>query len=310
VIRKRFGQHFLEPAWVDKVVAAIAPQPNETFLEIGAGRGALTLPLALRAKSVVAFEIDRDLASELQKRAPSNVRIIAEDFLEAGPSLPIFNHGEWGPTHRHPIAQSPRAGDPALRSHSPASRLARASGAPSPATRVVGNLPYYVASPILFKLSDLFSSGHHFADATLMLQQEVVDRLIANPGGRTYGVLSILIQHVSNIEPLLALPPGAFRPSPQVRSGLIRVRFHAPDPPVSDRALFTLIVQSVFTRRRKTLANALLTLDQRDLASNSAPRLRPKEALTRAGLDGTRRPETLTLQEFARLAEVYASDSQ
>ncbi|HWW82705.1 MAG TPA: rRNA adenine N-6-methyltransferase family protein, partial [Vicinamibacterales bacterium] len=98
MLRKRFGQHFLEPAWVDKVLATIAPQPNDTFLEIGAGRGALTLPLAARAKAVVAFEIDRDLASRLQEIAPPNVRIIAQDFLDDAASEGIFNHGSRGPT--------------------------------------------------------------------------------------------------------------------------------------------------------------------------------------------------------------------
>jgi 16S rRNA (adenine1518-N6/adenine1519-N6)-dimethyltransferase len=287
--RKRFGQHFLEPAWVDKVVAAIAPQTDDTFLEIGAGRGALTFPLAARAKAVVAFEIDRDLASTLQKIAPANVQIIAGDFLEATSAI---DNRQLTIDNPSPVRASPSLPDLSI------------------ATRIAGNLPYYVASPILFKLSELFSSGYRFADATVMLQQEVVDRLIANPGSRTYGVLSILIQHVSNIEPLLALPPGAFRPAPKVRSALVRVRFHAPNPPVSDRALFTLIVQSVFTRRRKTLANALLSLDQRDSPSHSAPGLRPPQALARAELDGMRRPETLTLEEFARLSEVYASVSQ
>jgi 16S rRNA (adenine1518-N6/adenine1519-N6)-dimethyltransferase len=177
--------------------------------------------------------------------------------------------------------------------------------------RVAGNLPYNVASPILFKLSDLVSAGHQFSDLTLMLQQEVVDRLIAAPGGRTYGVLSVLMQHVARIEPLLALPPGAFRPPPKIRSALIRMRFHAPDPAVSNGSLFSLIVQSVFTRRRKTLANALLSLDrhQQPEASVRVPPIRPKEALARAGIDAIRRPETLTLQEFANLTEVYASVS-
>src|SRR5262245_25538182 len=83
--RKRFGQHFLEPAWVDKVARAIDPKPDELFIEIGPGHGALTRPLAARAKAVVAYEIDRDLAEELRSSAPANVRVVEGDFLDANP---------------------------------------------------------------------------------------------------------------------------------------------------------------------------------------------------------------------------------
>src|SRR5207237_3475290 len=83
IARKRFGQHFLERTWVDKVIRAIDPQPDETFVEIGPGRGALTGPLAARAKAVVAFEIDRDLAGDLRANAPPNVRVIEGDFLDS-----------------------------------------------------------------------------------------------------------------------------------------------------------------------------------------------------------------------------------
>src|SRR5579862_8742619 len=117
VIRKRFGQHFLEPAWVEKVVRAIAPQPDECFVEIGPGRGALTRPLLARARSVTAFEIDRDLAADLRATAPPNLTVVQGDFLESG----------W-----------------ALRDR-PKGRL-----------RVAANLPYNVASPILFRLVHLY----------------------------------------------------------------------------------------------------------------------------------------------------------
>src|SRR5438552_8462920 len=114
-LRLRFGQHFLEPAWVDKVIRAIDPKPDELFIEIGPGRGALTRPLAARAKSVVAFEIDRDLAAALEADAPSNLTVIVEDFLEPDWYMGFDPH------------QVPRV------------------------IRVAGNLPYNVASPIPFK---------------------------------------------------------------------------------------------------------------------------------------------------------------
>jgi 16S rRNA (adenine1518-N6/adenine1519-N6)-dimethyltransferase len=259
VIRKRFGQHFLEPAWVEKVMRAIAPRPGECFIEIGPGRGALTRPLLARAQSVDAFEIDRDLAGDLRATAPSNLTVIEGDFMESG----------WV------LRDRPRG-----------------------PLRVAANLPYNVASPILFRLIELYSLGVELVDATVMLQREVADRMVAAPGTRDYGVLSILIRHAAHVELLLKLPPGAFRPPPRVSSALVRLRFHPLDPPVKDPVIFAAIVQAAFTRRRKTLANALL-------AYREAAGLRPIDALARAGIDGRRRPETLTIEEFARLSDVY-----
>ena len=132
-----------------------------------------------------------------------------------------------------------------------------------------------------------------------MLQREVAERLIAKPGTREYGVLSVLLQHVAGVELLLKLPAGAFRPAPKVLSALVRLTFHAPDPPVADPARFATLVQAVFTRRRKTLANALQAYRGREPHAISA-------ALAELGLDGSRRPETLTVAEFARLADFYA----
>jgi 16S rRNA (adenine1518-N6/adenine1519-N6)-dimethyltransferase len=260
VIRKRFGQHFLEPAWVVKVLDAIGPRPDEAFVEIGPGRGALTRPLLERARSVLAFEIDRDLAAALDGTHP-NLTVVAADFLHAAPALQD--------TGRTPL-------------------------------RVAGNLPYNISSPILFTLLRLYATGVPLVDATLMLQREVADRLVAQPGGKEYGVLSVLVQHTADVSRVLALPPGAFRPPPQVHSALVRVRFRHPSPPAARPAVFTALVQAVFTRRRKTLANALFAFP---LSSE----LGPAEALDRAGLDGVRRPETLTVAEFVRLADVFAA---
>jgi len=161
--------------------------------------------------------------------------------------------------------------------------------------RVAGNLPYNISSPILFKL---LNAAGHLIDANLMLQREVADRLVAPPGTREYGVLSVLMQHVATIEPVLKLPAGAFRPPPKVLSSLVRLRFHAPEPPVADPAVFASVVQAVFTRRRKTLANALL-------AYTDAPRA--AAALAAAGLDGRNRPETRSVADFARLSDALSA---
>jgi 16S rRNA (adenine1518-N6/adenine1519-N6)-dimethyltransferase len=272
--RKRFGQHFLEPAWVEKVVRAIDPQPDDTFIEIGPGRGALTRPLAARAKCVLAYEIDRDLAADLRAEAIPNVTVVEGDVL--------------GTLTLDQLAPSPEP----LTANQPA---------PSPKPlRVAGNLPYNAASPIMFRLADLFATGVPIGDATLMLQREVADRLVAAPGTREYGVLSVLLQHVATIDLLLKLPAGAFRPAPKVLSALVRLRFHPPLPTVASPRTFTGIVRAVFTRRRKTLANALLAVDTAGQRSFGP-------ALEQAGLDGRRRPETLTLAEFARLADAYTA---
>jgi 16S rRNA (adenine1518-N6/adenine1519-N6)-dimethyltransferase len=267
--RKRFGQNFLEDVWVRKVLDAIAPEPGQSFIEVGPGRGALTAPLAACAAHVLAFEIDRDLVAGLQATLPGNVTLVQGDFLAV-------------------TAERLRA-------------LLSAAGASRP-SRVAGNLPYNVASPILFKLVELYGARSPLVDATVMLQREVADRLVAGPGSREYGVLSVLIQYSADVERLLNLPPGAFRPSPVVHSALVRLRFHPPAPPARDPAGLAALVQAVFTRRRKTLANALLAYQPAPSKRGRAP---SSEVLTLAGLDGSRRPETLSVAEFVRLSDSY-----
>jgi 16S rRNA (adenine1518-N6/adenine1519-N6)-dimethyltransferase len=285
--RKRFGQYFLEPVWVAKVIRAIDPQPGDHFLEIGPGRGALTRPLLERVTSVQAFEIDRDLAAEL--RRGGEIRLKPD------------------PTHADPTNVNPpntlTEGQLTLVEGDFLETANTLAGARSHALRVAGNLPYNVASPILFKLLELHASGVPLVDATLMLQHEVADRLVAAPGGKEYGVLSILVQHTADVERLLSLPPGAFRPPPKVRSALVRVRFREPRPPADDPPTFAALVQAIFTRRRKTLANALLALPL-------SARLPPGAALERAAIDGRRRPETLAVAELVRLANAFGNGGQ
>ena len=251
------------------MIRAINPQPGETFIEIGAGRGALTFPLARLAKAVAAYEIDRDLAAMLQARAPQNVAVFPNDFLNTDEYLSFETR---------------------------------------PVLRVAGNLPYNIASPILFRLIAMHAASEPpdspLIDATVMVQREVADRLVAEPGTREYGVLSVLVRHSATVERLLNLPPGAFRPAPKVASALVRLRFHAPEPPVRSHRIFERLIQAVFTRRRKMLANALLACEDHGIR----PGLSPAEALDRARLDGRRRPETLSIHEFGRLADVYADD--
>ena len=285
-VRKRFGQHFLAPEWVAKVVAAINPQSGDTFVEVGPGHGALTRPLSARAREVIAFEIDRYLVRELRSTVPPNVIVVEGDFLETADRLTTGDFGQATGDSR------PATGDPRL-----------ATDVPSHSFRVAANLPYNVAAPILFKLVSLRAQGVLLLDATVMLQREVADRLIAQPGGKEYGVLSVLIQHAAEARRLLTLPPGAFRPAPTVRSAVVRLTFHPAGPTVQSTHVFAAVVQAVFTRRRKTVANALTAYAGLD----SVPAGRGAAiALTRAGIDGRRRPETLSVAEFVRLADALA----
>jgi len=258
--RRRFGQHFLDASWSSRVLEAAAFAPTDQVLEIGPGRGALTVPLAGTVTALTAVEIDRDLVPLLRGRLPAHVRIIEGDFLDV-PAEVLFEGGfpeRW---------------------------------------RVIGNLPYNVSSPILFRLADLARSSGRLRDATLMLQREVAERVASPPGTRQYGALSIMVQLDADVEPLLTLPPGAFRPAPEVWSRVIRLHFRAPNVSIRDRRRFESLVRSLFSQRRKMLANAL----QPAAASRGK---RAPDVLREAGIDSSRRPETLHLEELARLADL------
>ncbi|HTU98918.1 MAG TPA: 16S rRNA (adenine(1518)-N(6)/adenine(1519)-N(6))-dimethyltransferase RsmA [Luteitalea sp.] len=254
--RKRFGQHFLEPAWIAKLVAAIAPQPGQTFLEIGPGRGQLTEPIARSGAVVHAVEIDRDLVAHLRERALPNVHVHQGDFL----AVPVDTwHDGHGPY------------------------------------RVAANLPYNVSTPIMARLLAL-ARDQRVSDAVLMLQKEVADRLVAVPDTRDYGPLSIAMALQADVQRVFVLPPGAFRPPPKVHSAVVRIAFRPERVAVADRQRFDAIVRHVFTQRRKMLSTSLQALARGEGADATA-------WLRAADIDGTRRAETLTLAEFARLAD-------
>jgi 16S rRNA (adenine1518-N6/adenine1519-N6)-dimethyltransferase len=266
--RRRFGQHFLQPAWADKLVEAIAPQAGDRFLEIGPGPGALTLRLAPRVAHLIAIEVDRDLAGALAPALPANVELVVADFLDTD----LRRWLQSGPV------------------------------------RVAGNLPYNISSPILFKLIEAArgepanprARDPAIFDATLMLQREVAERLEARPGSGDYGVLSISVQLHADVRRVLTLPPGAFRPAPRVHSAVVRLAFRPPPTPPRDERVFEAMVRSMFTQRRKTLANALGPFSERR-------NIRPVAALEGAGIDPSRRPETLDLAELTRLADRFTS---
>jgi 16S rRNA (adenine1518-N6/adenine1519-N6)-dimethyltransferase len=240
------------------------------FLEIGAGSGALTLPLADHGAPILAVEIDRDLVGALLERVPPHVTVMTGDIL----AIDVRAYLSGLDPQRPPAAAE----------------------APARRARVVGNLPYYIASPILFRLIELHRQHGYFADATVMVQKEVADRLSARPGTKDYGVLTILLAVHAQVSRLLDLPPGAFVPPPKVRSTVVRLEFGPPRVRIRDEPLFERMVKALFSHRRKTLGNAIKAFDPTGPA-----------VLALAGLDPRRRPETLGLEEIARLADLFAS---
>lgn len=239
------------------------------LLEIGPGAGAITVPLAATGAPILAVEIDRDLSADLASKVPSNVSIITADFLKT----------------------DVRSFLTALQPNLPPSR----DRTTERRFRVVGNLPYNISSPILFRLIELSRAHALFTDATLMVQREVADRLVAKPRTKAYGVLSVFAQIYADIERKLDLPASAFSPPPKVRSSVIRLTFRPSPVRIVDEELFQQVVKTAFMQRRKTLANALKAFD------HTAPAV-----LALAGIDSMRRAETLTLAEFAKLTEVFA----
>jgi 16S rRNA (adenine1518-N6/adenine1519-N6)-dimethyltransferase len=263
--RRALGQHFLtDPGVAARIVDAVGATRADVACEIGAGPGTLTWALAARVGRLVALEIDPALQARLAEAARSWPEAGRVDIVLA--DARSFAYEDLG----------------ALR--------------PDPGGRVlvVGNLPYSVSKPILGRLFDARAT---LAAAVLMLQREVAERVTARPGGRDYGALSIFWQRWADITRLEVVPPVAFRPPPAVESAVIRVGFRSvPRVEVSDEGLFARVVRAAFGQRRKTLENAL-----RGGGLGGPGRL--AAALAEAAIDGGRRAETLSLEEFARLAD-------
>lgn len=255
--RKRFGQHFLHDQGVlTRLLGAIDPRPDDPLVEIGPGRGVLTAALLSHCRRVDAVELDRDLVPELEAR----------------------------------FAASAQHGGGRLRVHQ-ADALAFDFCALADAgrrLRIVGNLPYNISTPLLFHLLDGIDC---IRDMHFMLQREVVERMAAGPGSKTYGRLSLMVQARCAVESLFRVPAQAFRPPPKVESAVVRLLPHRQppfDPALGER--FDALVRLAFGQRRKTLRNSLRPLLSAD-------------AIRTAGIDPAARPEALSLRHFARLAE-------
>ncbi|MDP9083790.1 MAG: 16S rRNA (adenine(1518)-N(6)/adenine(1519)-N(6))-dimethyltransferase RsmA [Pseudomonadota bacterium] len=253
--RKRFGQHFLhDPGVIRRIVDAVAPAAGERLVEVGPGRGALTWLLLARARTLDAVEIDRDLAKSLvtDPRAGNGLHVHVENVLDTD--------------------------------------FIRLRG-DGPPLRIVGNLPYNISTPLLFRLLDQRAA---IADMHFMLQKEVVQRMAALPGNKEYGRLTVMIAAAAEVESLFDVGPGAFQPRPKVWSAIVRLR-PSPTPRFEigrDGALRSLVT-AAFSHRRKTLRNGLKGfLTPQDIES--------------CGIDPQLRPETLAPAQFGRLAAHYS----
>lgn len=255
--RKGLGQNFLhDQRVIENIVAGLNPKIGDTVVEIGPGRGALTKLLLERECDLHLIEFDRDLALYWRDKAASvaNLTLHEIDVLK-------FDFNDF-------LGISP--------------------------IRVIGNLPYNISSPVLFRL---LQAKKRITDMVLMFQKEVVDRMVAQPGTKQFGRLSVMLQQACKCERILQVPAGAFSPPPKVKSAVVRMVPHeVSDFSLLDEEVFGLLVKQVFSMRRKTLRNSLKEwLDAEDYET--------------LGIDSGNRPERLTVGQFVALANCFAKKS-
>lgn len=256
--RKRFGQNFLRDATVvHRIVMAVAPGTDDHLVEIGPGEGAMTQALLPQCRHLDAVEIDRDLAAVLARRFGDEPR-----FRLHGADALRFDF--------------------------------RALAEPGEKLRIVGNLPYNISTPLMFHL---FGQVGCVGDMHFMLQNEVVDRLAAEPGGSDYGRLSIMAAYHCRAEKLFEVYPESFHPQPKVVSAIVRLVPHAAPPVEVDPKALNRVVAAAFSQRRKTLRNSLGDL----LGADDIAAL---------DIDPKARAETLSLEEFARLARRWVEKAE
>ncbi|HEY8309921.1 MAG TPA: 16S rRNA (adenine(1518)-N(6)/adenine(1519)-N(6))-dimethyltransferase RsmA [Gemmatimonadaceae bacterium] len=250
------GQHFLaDERALERIVDTLDPTKNDTVLEIGPGRGALTDILAPRAGRVVAVELDRALASLLRERFATTptVQIVEADILKTDP-------GELG----------------------------------GPGYLLVGNVPYYITTPILFHALACSLPRR----AVFLVQREVAARAMAVPGTKSYGALSVNLQVLANVERVFDIPPGAFRPPPKVDSSVIRITpVAAPLLRDGEQPRFRSFVQSLFSQRRKQIGTILRSLPP---SASGVPAV-TLDALAALSIPPAERPERLTPEQFVLL---------
>ena len=257
--RKRFGQNFLhDSSVIRQIVDSIRLERDDNLIEIGPGMGALTEPLLAEVNAMSVVELDRDLADSLRIRIGAN----------SHPNFTIIKANAMDVDYRELYSEEKGK------------------------LRVVGNLPYNISTPILFHLLEF---ADVIEDMHFMLQKEVVERITADVGSKTYGRLSVIMQYHCETDYLLTVPRGAFNPPPKVTSAVFRLTPHTTKPVVAeDEDHFAIVVRETFNHRRKTLRaifkqSALLpTLNEDDFAA--------------CAIDPQARPETLSVSDFVTLS--------
>jgi 16S rRNA (adenine1518-N6/adenine1519-N6)-dimethyltransferase len=265
--RPRLGQNFLtDPGAAARIVSALGDLTGRTVIEIGPGRGAITGTLAARAGHVLAVELDGQLAQRLREKfSADRVTVVQQDVLD-------FDFA--------------------------AARLAAPLPALSGRLAVVGNLPYYITSPILLKLA----ACHASLDlAVLMVQRELADRVASAPGSRDYGLLSVTVQMYGPVEQLFTLPPSAFSPPPEVHSTVFRWRFAPRFAQFGvEEATFLRFARAAFAQKRKTLVNNLRAAGISAAIASAA--------LAAAAVPADARAESLTIEALASIWQFLRPD--
>ncbi|OZC02212.1 16S rRNA (adenine(1518)-N(6)/adenine(1519)-N(6))-dimethyltransferase RsmA [Rubricoccus marinus] len=264
--KKGLGQHFLaEPSVVRQIVDAVNAPPEAQVVEIGPGEGAMTGALLARYPDLIALEIDGEAIAHLRQKHPTL-------DLREGDVLDV----DWAA-----LAHSAGA----------AAEASGARGESAARLHIVGNLPYYITSPILFSLLD---AREHVARAVVMVQKEVADRIVAPEGSKTYGTLSVYFALLARAELLFDVDRRAFRPPPNVESAVVAIDFTNPPEAGLDSAALRRVVRAAFGQRRKMLRNSL-----RPLAQETAREI-PEWA-------ATLRPEQVSPADFVRLTHAFFS---
>lgn len=252
--RKRFGQNFLtDDSVLHDIIRAINPQPDDAMVEIGPGLAAMTRLLLESLRQLHVVELDRDLVAHLQKQFDPQRLIV-----HAADALQFD-------FHTIPVP-------------------------PQQKLRVVGNLPYNISSPLLFHLAQI---APQVQDQHFMLQKEVVERMVAEPGSKTYGRLSVMLQWRYHMELLFVVPPTAFDPPPRVDSAIVRMLPLA-QPLVCDQRRLEEVVTKAFSQRRKVIRNCLAGMFA-------------EQELIDTGIDPQVRPEDVAVAQFVALAQLAAS---
>ena len=263
--KRGLGQHFLkDPGVVSQILKFAELKRDEVVVEVGAGLGALTLPLASQVRRLIALEVDQCLADILRKELGPlpNLEILAIDALK-------FSY--------RGLAQECHC------------RI-----------KVIGNLPYQISTPLIFKLIEERDS---ISSMLLMFQKEVAARLSAAPGSKDYGLLSIHAQFFAEVKILRVVSARCFYPPPQVDSALVCIKpLDRPPVQVSDEATFFRVARAAFSHRRKTLENSLLASGMFDIEPG-----RMGELIRSVGLEPSRRAETFSLTELAKLSQALGN---